>query len=227
MIYLPPPQPILNKDIRISGDVEIHPTASLAPGVILQAASNSRIVIGADVCIGMGVIINACKGSVEIADGAILGAGVLIIGESKIGNSSCIGTSTTIFRQNVASMAVVEPGSILGDISRQMNLEESQKNTKTDAQSKSEPPKSSQKSQKTGSNSHSNYYYAAQTNQSKEHNSHQEQNSDSIPQVEVSVEPQVKQEKVPVVGEVYINELLVTLFPHNKGSGSNSKNSSE
>ncbi len=223
MIYLPPPQPILNKDIRISGDVEIHPTASLAPGVILQAASNSRIVIGADVCIGMGVIINACKGSVEIGDGAILGAGVLIIGESKIGNSSCIGTSTTIFRQNVASMAVVEPGSILGDISRQMNLEESQKNTKTDAQSKSEPPKSSQKSQKT----RSNYYYAAQTNQSTADNSHQEQNSDSIPQVEVSVEPQVKQEKAPVVGEVYINELLVTLFPHNKGSGSNSKNSSE
>ena len=227
MIYLPPPQPILNKDIRISGDVEINPTASLAPGVILQAASNSRIVIGADVCIGMGVIINACKGSVEIGDGAILGAGVLIVGESKIGNSSCVGTSTTIFRHNVASMAVVEPGSILGDISRQMNLEESQKTTQTDAQSKSEPPKSSQKSQKTGSNSHSNYYYAAQPNQSKEHNSHQEQNSDSIPQVEVSVEPQVKQEKAPVVGEVYINELLVTLFPHNKGSSPNKKNLSE
>ena len=224
MIYLPPPQPILNKDIRISGDVEINPTASLAPGVILQAASNSRIVIGADVCIGMGVIINACKGSVEIGNGAILGAGVLIIGESKIGNSSCIGTSTTIFRQNVASMAVVEPGSILGDISRQMNLEESQKTTtQTDAQSKSEPPKSSPKSQKT----HSNYYYAAQPNQATEHNSHQEQNSNSIPQVEVSVEPQVKQEKVPVVGEVYINELLVTLFPHNKGSSPNGKNSSE
>ena len=230
MIYLPPPQPILNKDIRISGDVEIHPTASLAPGVILQAASNSQIVIGADVCIGMGVIINACKGSVEIGDGAILGAGVLIIGESKIGNSSCIGTSTTIFRHNVASMAVVEPGSILGDISRQMNLEESQKTTKTDAQSKSEPPKSSPKSQKTHSNkTHSNYDDAAQPNQAKADNSQQEQNSDSIPQVEVSVEPQVEQEKVPVVGQVYINELLVTLFPHNKnkGSSTNSKNLSE
>ena len=227
MIYLPPPQPILNKDIRISGDVEIHPTASLAPGVILQAASNSRIVIGADVCIGMGVIINACKGSVEIGDGAILGAGVLIIGESKIGNSSCIGTSTTIFRQNVASMAVVESGSILGDISRQMNLEESQKTTKTDAQSKPEPPQSSDKSQKSGSNSHSNDYDAAQTNQAKADNSPQEQSSDSIPEVEISVEPQVEKEKVPVVGQVYINELLVTLFPHNKGSSPNKKNSSE
>ena len=53
MIYLPPPQPVLNTDIRISGDVDIHPTASLAPGVILQAAPNCRIVIRADVCIGM------------------------------------------------------------------------------------------------------------------------------------------------------------------------------
>ena len=30
-----------------------------------------------------------------------------------------------------------------------------------------------------------------------------------------------------VVGQVYINELLVTLFPHNKGSSPNKKNSSE
>ena len=80
MIYLPPPQPVLNKDIRISGDVEVHPTASLAPGVILQASSNYRIVIGADVCIGMGAIINACNGSIEIGSGAILGSGVLIVG---------------------------------------------------------------------------------------------------------------------------------------------------
>ena len=54
MNYLPPPQPISNKDIRISGDVDIHPTASLASGVILQAAPNSKIIVGADVCIGMG-----------------------------------------------------------------------------------------------------------------------------------------------------------------------------
>lgn len=223
MIYLPPPQPILNKDIRISGDVEIHPTASLAPGVILQAAPNCRIVIGADVCIGMGAIINACQGLIEIDSGAILGSGVLIVGASKVGSNSCIGTSSTIFQADIAAMAVVEPGSILGDISRQVNLEESQKTTKTDTQSKSEPPKSSQKSPKT----HSNYYYAAQSNQAKADNSPQEQNSDSIPEVEISVEPQVEKEKIPVVGQVYINELLVTLFPHNKGSSSKRKNSSE
>lgn len=120
MIYLPPPQPSLNKDIRISGDVEIHPTASLASGVILQAAPDHKIIVGADACIGMGAIINAAQGSVEIGSGAILGAGVLIIGASKIGSNCCIGTSTTIFQSDVAAMAVVEPGSIIGDRSRQV-----------------------------------------------------------------------------------------------------------
>ncbi len=108
MIYLPPPQPILNKDIRISGDVEIHPTASLAPGVILQAAPDSRIIIRADVCIGMGAIINACQGSIEIEAGAILGSGVLIIGESKIGNNCCIGTSSAKARSAIIAVLVLQ-----------------------------------------------------------------------------------------------------------------------
>ena len=121
MIYLPPPQPVLNKDIRVSGDVEIHPTASLAPGVILQANSDCRIVIGADVCIGMGVIINASQGSVKIDSGAILGSGVLIIGACAIGNNACLGTAVTIFQTDVEPMTVVEPGSVLGDRSRKID----------------------------------------------------------------------------------------------------------
>lgn len=228
MIYLPPPQPVLNTDIRISGDVEIHPTASLAPGVILQASPNSRIVIGADVCIGMGVIINACQGSIEIDSGAILGAGVLIIGESKIGNHACIGTSTTVFQASVAAMAVIEPGSIIGDISRQINLEENQQHTKADTQAKSESQKNYRNdSHNSQEATYSKYNSATQPNQTMGQNSQQEQNSDSIPQVETSVEPQVQTEKVPVVGQVYINELLVTLFPHNKGLDPNSKNLSD
>ena len=130
MIYLPPPQPVLNKDIRISGDVEIHPTASLAPGVILQAAPDCRIVIGADVCIGMGVIINASQGFVEIESGAIVGSGVLIIGACKIGNNACIGTAVTIFQTDIEPMTVIEPGSVLGDNSRKLKIEsQPQENT--------------------------------------------------------------------------------------------------
>lgn len=214
MIYLPPPQPILNKDIRISGDVEIHPSASLAPGVILQAAPSSRIIIGADVCIGMGVIINACQGTVEIGDGAILGAGVLIIGESKIGSNSCIGTSTTIFRHNIRAMAVVEPGSIIGDLSRPASLNEEaspeQSNnldpSSVNDQQQEQPSQSSQKPESLNKNIDT------------DKNSQPPATNGAIPQVETMSEYPVEKSKDPVVGQVYINELLITLFPHKKDS---------
>lgn len=222
MIYLPPPQPILNNDIRISGDVELHPTASLAPGVILQAAPNCRIVVGADVCIGMGVIINACQGSIEIDSGAILGSGVLIVGNCKIGSNACVGTSTTIFQATVAAMTVIEPGSIIGDLSRQVNLNENQQTTQVNAHSAPKSKNTNQDHQKTSPNHHS----TRQSNQAATSTPSQQQNSSSIPQVE-KVEPMVQKEKVPVVGQVYINELLVTLFPHNKDLNSHSKKSLE
>lgn len=211
MIYLPPPQPVLNPNIRISGDVDIHPTASLAPGVILQAAPNSRIVIGADVCIGMGVIINACQGSIEIESGATLGSGVLIVGESKIGSNVCVGTATTIFKASLPAMAVIKPGSIIGDVSRQLKVDENQGNV----------PNNPKNSQSNGASTHTNQS-VAQPNKST--------TSKTAPST--SVTPEVAQQdsshkiekpKTPVVGQVYINQLLVTLFPHNQPSNPNSK----
>ncbi|MGD1920860.1 MAG: hypothetical protein ACFCAD_19445 [Pleurocapsa sp.] len=224
MIYLPPPQPVLNKDIRMSGDVEIHPTASLAPGVILQASSNNRIVIGADVCIGMGVIINASHGSVDIESGAILGSGVLIIGACKIGNNACIGTAVTIFQTSIEAMTVVEPGSVLGDSSRQLDLgkqEDREESTKKQQPTPSAPqsPKKSGRS-KVGSDG---YYSPNQAKKNAAENISQETNSFSTPTKEMKVSPERKSEKSPVVGQVYINQLLVTLFPHNKDFNSQTK----
>jgi len=164
----------------------------------------------------MGVIINSCQGTVEIGDGAILGAGVLIIGESKIGNNSCIGTSSTIFRQNVAAMAVVEPGSIIGDSSRpaipneEHGNKDSHESNHDGNQKQAQPSKSKQKNQSFASN------------EDVTQNPKQSQNSASIPKVETTVEYPVEKQKVPVVGQVYINELLVTLFPHKKASDSRS-----
>ena len=220
MNYLPPPQPILNKDIRVFGDVEIHPTASLAPGVILQAAPNSRIIIGADVCIGMGVIINACQGAIEIEAGAILGSGVLIIGKSKIGNNCCIGTSTTIFQENVAPMAVIEPGSLVGDASRQVEVEREPANNNYQNY---RPPARSVKSDLNGSNASKN---GRATESQSTVSQGYSQGSTSADGVETSTAP-VKKSKVPVVGQVYLNELLVTLFPHRKNSDSNPNNSTK
>ena len=216
MIYLPPPQPVLNKDIRISGDVEIHPTASLAPGVILQATPECRIVIGADACIGMGAIINACQGSVEIGNGAILGSGVLIIGASKIGNNACVGTSSTIFQEDVEAMKVIEPGSIIGDLSRKVSLSENQKKSNSQGNSK---------------NGHGvNGYNPTQPKQTASQDFWQDNpaasSTQKVDRVKTSVEFAAKPNKAPVVGQVYVNELLVTLFPHSKGLNSNSGNSS-
>lgn len=211
MIYLPPPQPNLNQEIRISGDVEIHPTASLASGVILQAAPDSRIVIGADVCIGMGAIITAHQGSVKIGDGAILGAGVLIIGQSQIGNNSCIGTSSTIFQQNIASMTVIEPGSIIGDPSRSIELKE-----ETEHKIQDQPPQSNKHNLNGKSVIDSVEEIQDLTSTITEEEKTPE--SGSKPQVKTVGEQSLSGSKPPVVGQLYINELLVTLFPHKKDS---------
>ena len=219
MMYLPPPQPILNKDIRVSGDVEIHPTASLAPGVILQAAPNGRIVIGADVCIGMGAIINACESTIEIGDGAILGSGVLIVGKCQIGNNSCIGTSTTIFQGNVPAMATIKPGSIVGDTSRQVKLDNSDRvGSPTASRTETKSAKSHLNGNSASTSPTEN---APQPDVTQ--NGHRERNSAEIP-LETTVESSVQNSKTPVVGQLYINELLVTLFPHKKTSNFDSEN---
>ncbi len=102
-----------NFESYISGEVIIHPSAVIAPGVILQAAPNSKITIGAGVCIGMGSILQVDAGTLEIEAGANLGAGFLMVGKGKIGANACIGAATTVFQSSVAPGQVVAPGSIL------------------------------------------------------------------------------------------------------------------
>lgn len=115
-----------NFDSHISGDVNIHETAVIAPGVILQAAANSKIIIGPGVCIGMGSILQVNEGILEIEAGANLGAGFLMVGQGKIGANACIGAATTVFNCSVAPSQVVPSGSILGDKSRQIDENQNQ-----------------------------------------------------------------------------------------------------
>ncbi|ARV60705.1 transferase [Nostocales cyanobacterium HT-58-2] len=107
-----------NFDSYMSGEVIIHPSAVIAPGVILQAASNSKIIIGPGVCVGMGSILQASEGTLEVEAGANLGAGLLMVGKGKIGANACIGAATTIFNCSVEPGQVVTAGSVLGDTSR-------------------------------------------------------------------------------------------------------------
>ncbi|MFB2771761.1 transferase [Pelatocladus sp. BLCC-F211] len=110
-----------NFDSYISGEVIIHPSAVIAPGVILQAAPSSKMIIGSGVCIGMGSILKVHEGTLEVETGANLGAGFLMIGSGKIGANACIGSATTVFNCSVEPGQVVAPGSVLGDNSRHLS----------------------------------------------------------------------------------------------------------
>ncbi|MEH2024325.1 transferase [Nostoc sp.] len=131
----------------INGEVTIHPSAVLAPGVILQAAVNSKIIIGAGVCIGMGAILQVHEGTLEVEAGANLGAGFLMIGKGKIGANACIGSATTVFNYSVEPGQVVAPGSILGDTSRQIaQTKQPEPSTNNPASTSAPPPKSEENS---------------------------------------------------------------------------------
>ncbi|MEC4802685.1 MAG: hypothetical protein SAJ12_15450 [Jaaginema sp. PMC 1079.18] len=116
---LPPPQ---TARLQVSGQVTIDPSAAIAPGVILRAAPNSKIIIAGGACVGMGVILNAYNGIIEIGAGANLAPGVLMVGAGKIGENACIGGITTIFNASVPAMQVVPAGSVLGDHSRTVEV---------------------------------------------------------------------------------------------------------
>ena len=117
--YLPPLEPIGDFRSNVCGDVVIDPTAAIASGVLIQADQGSRITIAASVCIGMGTVIHAQDGILEIGIGAVLGAGVLVYGTSKIGENCCIGASSSIVRAVIAKGAIVPPCSLIVDQAEQ------------------------------------------------------------------------------------------------------------
>ena len=268
-MYLPPLQPIANSEIQICGDVEIHPTASIAPGVILKAATDSRIVIGPDVCLGMGVIINAYNGSIEIEAGVALGSGVLIIGSSKIGANACIGTTTTIFNASIAAMTVINPGSLIGDHSRSWQEDDdedsktltkltdstteafvngkktiSENNLTSDKGLIAEPTAEEEESKTTISNLESDtnskkatIYDNSLADQGLTDNSANIADSDPWETEEIStITSQVEVENQDqnsetsprlAIGKVYIDQLLVTLFPHKNSLNNQPQNNSK
>lgn len=118
-MYVRSVHPSNNFDTYISGEVTIDPSAAIAPGVLLQASPNSRIIIGAGACIGLGTILHAYEGTLEVEAGANLGAGVLVVGKGKIGANACIGSTTTILNRSIEARQVVAAGSLIGDESRQ------------------------------------------------------------------------------------------------------------
>ncbi|MGR3275043.1 hypothetical protein ACSYAD_08005 [Acaryochloris marina NIES-2412] len=117
-MQLSPPQPVSTSHFCVIGDVSIHPHAKIAPGAILQAAPQSKIVIAAGTCIGTGVVIQAFQGTITVDSNAVLGAGVLVLGTVNIGINACIGDCTTIINTDVVAHQVIPEGSLMGDPGR-------------------------------------------------------------------------------------------------------------
>jgi carbon dioxide concentrating mechanism protein CcmN len=109
-----------NSHVYAEGDVSIEASAAIAPGVILRADPDSKIVIASGVCIGMGSVLHAHGGILEVEAGANLGAGVLIIGKGKIGAHACIGAITTVWNSSIEPWQVVPAASVIGDKGRQI-----------------------------------------------------------------------------------------------------------
>ena len=114
--YLPPLEPIGDFRSYVCGNVVIDQTAAIAAGVLIQADQGSQITIAAGVCIGMGAVLHAQNGLLEVAAGANLGAGVLVYGNSKIGEGACIGASSSIVHAVVGRGVIVPPCSLISGL---------------------------------------------------------------------------------------------------------------
>ncbi|QFZ91696.2 hypothetical protein [Synechococcus elongatus] len=112
-MHLPPLEPPISDRYFASGEVTIAADVVIAPGVLLIAEADSRIEIASGVCIGLGSVLHARGGAIIIQAGALLAAGVLIVGQSVVGRQACLGPSTTLMDVSVEAGGVTAPGSLL------------------------------------------------------------------------------------------------------------------
>ena len=198
----------------MSGDVVVNEGAAIAPGVILQAEPGSRISIAAGACIGMGVILHAREGTLEIEAGVILGAGVLVVGAGTIGTSACIGAGTTLINPCIDQMQIMPAGSLIGDTSRQASAEataaaptaaptspETPEATTPPVAPLVEPPSPPQTPPQT----------APET-------------AADAPESTAAEPPQPGEIPTILYGQAHINRLLGTLFPHRQAFNRSEEN---
>jgi carbon dioxide concentrating mechanism protein CcmN len=202
-MYSPPLQlqPISTAHYFVSGDVTIQEGVAIAPGVLLQADPDSHIVIGVGVCLGIGCVIHAHGGGVRVGAGAMIGAGVLIVGQVAIGDRACIGSATTIFNSTVDSGEIIPAGSLLGDHSRPPDEFQVTDTQFIDRHSADSRP--IRESDVTPAEPTTPTQAARSTSPEPE------------PQpTEMEAPETVEGSGVNVYGQMYVNQLLVKLFPH-------------
>jgi carbon dioxide concentrating mechanism protein CcmN len=188
-------RPISISHYYVSGDVTIQEGVAIAPGVLIQADPDSCVVIKTGACIGIGAILHASKGVLEIGEGANIGAEVLLVGQVSIGRNACVGAASTILNSSVASGILIPSGSVVGDLSRppdELQVDELQATETVFYPPAESAPPTEPPSPKTD---------PAQSPESTLVN-----NSDASAQ------------SLNVYGQVYVNQLLVKMFPHHQVS---------
>ncbi|MFM7576201.1 MAG: carbon dioxide concentrating mechanism protein [Microcystaceae cyanobacterium] len=213
---LPPIPMVSQSDYFVSGDVSIHETAVIAPGVILRAAANSQIVIGAGVCIGLGSVLNAYGGAIALEEGVTLGAKVLMIGRCTVGEGACIGQTSTLINTSIDPLSLIPSGTLLGDRSRTEPTQSPPPQAETEAipspwdneaiSPAPAPPKVSPAPEEESTRITEALETVPPTPV--------EEKVETVNPVEwVATSETVNKSPEPVIGQVYINQLLVTLFP--------------
>ena len=203
--------------VHVSGDVIIDPQAAIAPGTIIQAAPDSQIIIRAGACIGMGSIIQSYQGTIEIETGAVLGAGVLVIGQGQIGSHACVGAATTIFAASVQAKEIIPPGSVIGDPSRQVALESCSEVLNQDEQEEKDNPSSSSESEQNITN----LDQMESEEQESESSATTENENSSAPSEEelenshedIDSNPSKQGANTAIYGSIHVSRLLLTIFP--------------
>lgn len=206
-MHLPPLPLSSNNYVYTEGEVSIDPSAAIASGVILRAATDSKIIIGAGVCIGIGSILTASQGILEVEAGASLGAGVLVVGKGKIGINCCIGALTTIWNASIEPWQAVAPGSLIGDSGRKMPL----------SSSDTEHPTSADIPLPTVTHTPGQESLNGQVPVPKTEKTEGSEITDTHSASEQQVEA-LNSGEVNVYGQDNLNRLLKTLFPYNNQS---------
>ncbi|MBO9999680.1 MAG: hypothetical protein J7641_11875 [Cyanobacteria bacterium SID2] len=214
--------------LYVSGDVTIHPSAAIANGVVLQAGENSRISIAAGVCIGLGAVLHAYDGAIEIETGANLGAGALVVGCCTIGAHACIGAASTVLDARIAPNCILPTGSIVGDLSRSVEVGE-----------EVEVGEAAENRSDDRSNENCVDRLTSDVVQDPENSSVMPNNEVGVVESEDDPNPSPERSNPPdttppnpptarfVYGEIHLNRILTTLFPHSNRFRSESKDSGE
>jgi len=217
--------PVSTTHYYVSGDVTVHPGAAIAPGVLLQADPGSRIVIHQSVCVGLGTVIQAHDGTIEIGEGVIIGAGVLLVGNVSVGDRACVGSGTTVMNRQIESMSIVPPGSLLCEELRSAAVEEPTEEVYEPGFCPPLPEQTTEELEDVWqeNGSQPQIEEIAQTNGSKPPTNAAEVNG-AKPTEEVQESDEIESpasQNGQVYGQAYVNRLLGKMFPNQRSLNNN------